>query len=154
MSQLPVLRTIKDARAHDPGKPALIEVPGKWVGAVVTLLTILQHHGHDEVGKRIEALRALSRSRVVTGVLVTNIGPDSQAAKAGIARADVLLRYDGIPLDESEKLKGLTERTDASKKVTIDAARGEQNLVFHVFGGPLGMTVAHLSTRKSASVYQ
>jgi orotate phosphoribosyltransferase len=119
-----VVRTREDATAHIPYEPALIEVPGQWIEAVVSLIDISKKH------KR-------------RGLLVTNIGPDSRAAKAGMIRGDLLLRYRQVRLDRVETLRRLTRR-HSSSKVTIDAVRGDQQLRFEVPQGRLGITVSRL----------
>jgi S1-C subfamily serine protease len=142
MARSPIVRNRCDARVHDPHKPALVEVPGKWVGAVVKLTEAFRQ---GRLGKTIKALQALSKSEASSGVLVAAIGPNSQAAKAGMARGDLLLRYDGVQLEKAKTLTSLTRRTDASKAVTIDAIRGAEKLHFKVHGGWLGMRVETLS---------
>jgi S1-C subfamily serine protease len=141
MPHLPVVRNQKDAQAHDPDKPALVEVPGKRVSAVVALIEAMQNPGDNEVGETIKALRTLEH----IGALVTNIGPYSQAAKAGLARGDVLLRYDERQIGKPETLISLTKRTEASKRVAVQARRGAQELRFEVFGGRLGITISPLT---------
>jgi hypothetical protein len=42
MSQLPVIRSRQDAKAHVPDAPALVEVPGEFVLGVVSLMEALR----------------------------------------------------------------------------------------------------------------
>jgi len=141
MPEAPIVRNLEEATRHNPSNPALVEVPGKYVGAVVGLLGMFQRPSQDHVGFRIEALRKFDSK----GVVVTNIGPGSRSAKTGMARGDVLLTYDGIQLGGSEKLRDLTRRTHHTKQVKIKAVRGKEEVLFEVHGGTLGITVRRLT---------
>jgi hypothetical protein len=127
---LRVIRTREEAKAHNPHEFALIEVPGQWLPVVMAL---------------IKSLPRTPSKYSDSGLVVTNIGPGSQAARAGMARGDVLLRYDGVRLDSAATLKHLTKRftqgAASSKRIIIDATRGEKKLHFEVRGGRLGITV-------------
>ena len=128
----PVIRTWQDAREHDRAEPALVEVPGEWEQALIALIEASAEHRH-------------------TGLMVTNIGPGSQAAKAGMATGDVLLRYNGVQLDDVDTLRGLTKGRSydaaAPGKAIIEAVRGSQEVQFEVSGGPLGITISALLHR-------
>jgi hypothetical protein len=122
-----VLRSRGDQAAGIPGEPALLQVPGEWAHAVVSLVKTSEEHRHN-------------------GLIVTNIGPGSQGARAGMVRGDVLLRYDGVEIDRVETLRHLEKRHtqggEVSRTVSIDAARGSEDLSFEVHGGRLGITVS------------
>jgi PDZ domain len=145
-----VKKTGSDAilSAHNRSEPALVEVPGRLAASTMRLIEALgiiegsKEKADDSLRKAIKTLEAL-RNR--GGVLVTNIGPNSQAAKAGMARGDILLQYDGIMVQKSEALEDLSERTSSSKTVTIRGLRGEKKLRLEVSGGRLGITVQNLS---------
>jgi hypothetical protein len=51
-----VVRTLDEARAHDAGDVAYVEVPGRWVPAIVWLVETLERPGDDEVGKTVKSL--------------------------------------------------------------------------------------------------
>jgi len=113
----------------------LVEVPGQWAHSVVLLIQASQEHRHG-------------------GLMVTNVGRGSHGARAGMARGDVLLRYHGQELDSVRTLQRLIEaHHDASSKkpIRIEAARGPEDLVFEVPGGPLGITVSPLLPRSEIS---
>jgi S1-C subfamily serine protease len=146
-----VIRTVEEARAHDRRRSALVEVPGELVPVVVALTRVLRVPIERDPGRRAGPRRPSprpDRDRRPGGVVVTNIGPGSQAAKAGMARGDILLRYDGVPIDRPGRLKRLAERLapggGASGRVVIEGMRGPTELRFEVRGGPLGMTVSAL----------
>jgi S1-C subfamily serine protease len=147
-----VIRTLAEARAHDRRRRALVEVPGELVPVVIALTRVLREPFEREPARRPEPRRPLRRPdrnpRRGGGVVVTNIGPRSQAAAAGMARGDVLLRYGGIPIDGARSLRRLAERSGAggatSERIIIEGMRGPTEMRFEVRGGPLGMTVGAL----------
>jgi len=151
-----VVRSLEEARAHDRRTPALVEVPGELVHVVVSLIKVLREPADANPSRSIRARRPWrpvprhDLDRRLGGVIVTNIGPGSQAAVAGMARGDMLLRYDGVPINQPEQLKRLTRRRApggaASGRVVIDAMRGPTELHFEVHGGSLGITVSGLFT--------
>ena len=133
-------RRIRIVRTREPlsrrltAEIVLVEIPGQWAHSVVSLIQASQEHRHG-------------------GLMVTNVGPGSHGARAGMARGDVLLRYDGLELDSVTTLRRLTEAHHASTKklIRIEAARGPEDLVFEVLGGSLGITVSPLLHRSVIS---
>jgi len=89
-----------------------------------------------------------------SGLLVTNVGPGSHAAAAGIARGDVLLRGDGAQLDKTETLTRLAGRAHhdgkGRKSLVVEAVRGGQEMTFDVTAGHLGITVSPLLHRSTS----
>jgi membrane-associated protease RseP (regulator of RpoE activity) len=122
-----VFRRWEDCPPGITSERALIEVPGEWAHHVVALVKSSQEFRHS-------------------GLLVTNIGPGSQAARAGMQCGDVLLRFGGQELDSAATLRRLTKTyshgTAAQKPTLIEAARGAEDIEFEVFGGKLGITVS------------
>jgi hypothetical protein len=113
---------------------ALVEVPGVWAHSVLALVRTSQEFRN-------------------LGLLVTNIGPGSQAARAGMKCGDVLLRLDGQELDSAATLRRLTkiytQGAAAQKPIIVDAARGAEDIEFEVSGGKLGITVSPLLYRRA-----
>ena len=115
---------------------ALVEVPGKWAESVVSLIQASREYRH-------------------AGLMVTNVGPGSQGARAGMVRGDVLLRYDGQELESAATLRRLTrihtQGAAARKAIRIEAARATEDVTFEVLGGQLGITVSPLLYRLATS---
>src|SRR5271157_3200822 len=61
----------------------------------------------DITAERAKALNL----KEVRGAEVTNVAEDSPAAKAGIKEADVVLEYDGAPVQVIEQLTRLVRET-------------------------------------------
>jgi S1-C subfamily serine protease len=132
----PVISSWTHAKRHNPSEPALLEVPGEWVGALTALLKLSVEHRHN-------------------GLLVTKNPQQRQAAKAGIARGDVLLRYNGVELDRVRTLRALAKKyarpEHGPEAVTIEASRGSDEISFKLSGGNLGITVSELLYRLNPS---
>src|SRR5437016_13500110 len=84
-----VLRTWEECPPRMTRENVLVEVPGKWAHSVVSLIQASQEYRH-------------------AGLMVTNLGPGSQGARAGMVRGDVLLRYEGQELDNVTTLRRLS----------------------------------------------
>lgn len=133
-----VLRLGDVAGAQSRLGHAIVVTPPQWAQAMASLIKL-----SDEYRQ--------------VGLLVTNVGPSSQAATVGIERGDVLLRYDGVPLEHTEQLtslEGVLAQGQSARPVALDAVSGEREMTFTVAAGPLGITVSPLlhrlgSTRRS-----
>ena len=103
-----------------------------------------------EWARGLASLIKLSDEFRDVGLLVTNVGPSSQAASAGIERGDVLLRYDGVPLETIEQLRnleGVAPQGETPRRVTVEGVRGAREVTFTVTAGRLGITVSALLHR-------
>jgi hypothetical protein len=123
---LPVIRNRENGKTHNPNVPALVEVSGAWVRGLYALTKLSEAHSD--------------------GVMVTNIGPGSIAAEAGMMRGDILLSYDGTPVHNTPTLKALTQPGSLVSwdRVVIEVVRGDDDLRFEVPRGRLGITVSAL----------
>jgi serine protease Do len=57
------------------------------------------------------------------GALVAGVGEDGPAGKAGIQQGDVILRFDGKPVDEMRALPRIVAETSIGKTVKVEAWR-------------------------------
>ena len=60
------------------------------------------------------------------GVLVSDVMADSPAKKAGFDRADVIVEYDGKPMDSPTHLRNAVAQTPIGKKVTVKLIRDKK----------------------------
>ena len=60
------------------------------------------------------------------GVLVSDVMDESPAKKAGFERADVIVEYDGKPMDSPTHLRNAVAQTPVGKKVTIKFIRDKK----------------------------
>ena len=65
-----------------------------------------------------------------SGALVANVTPNSPAAKAGIEAGDVILTFDGIPVETMRVLPKLVARTGIDQEVELEILRrGEHQTI-------------------------
>lgn len=60
------------------------------------------------------------------GVLVSDVMDDSPAKKAGFERADVIVEYDGKPMDSPAHLRNAVAQTSVGKKVAVKIIRDKK----------------------------
>ncbi|MDH4186685.1 MAG: PDZ domain-containing protein, partial [Nitrospira sp.] len=66
------------------------------------------------------------------GVLVSDVMDDSPAKKAGFERADVIVEFDGKPMDSPTHLRNAVAQTPLGKKVPIKVIRDKKPKVIEV----------------------
>ena len=71
------------------------------------------------------------------GALVSSVSPDSPAAIAGIQPSDVILKFDGQPVETMRGLPRAVASTPIGKSVVVDLLRKGENLSVNVTVGRL-----------------
>jgi serine protease Do len=71
------------------------------------------------------------------GALVAKVSPDSPAAAAGIEASDVILKFDGQPIDNMRSLPRAVAATPIGKSVSVELLRKGKALNFDVTIGRL-----------------
>jgi serine protease Do len=71
------------------------------------------------------------------GALVGDVSPDSPAARAGLEAGDILIRYDGTPIDDTNELRFLVAATRPGSSVDLDILRDGKRKVIDVEIGEL-----------------
>ncbi len=66
------------------------------------------------------------------GVLVSDVMEDSPAKKAGFERADVIVEFDGKPMDSPTHLRNAVAQTPLGKKVSIKLIRDKKHKTLDV----------------------
>ena len=79
-----------------------------WLGVSVQPLT-------DELAKSLGVGK--------TGAVVGRVYPQSPAAAAGIQQSDVIVAYDGTPVEDYHHLQRLAAETEVGKRVALDVIR-------------------------------
>jgi serine protease Do len=75
--------------------------------------------------------------RNATGVLVSDVGPDTPAARAGLRRGDVVLAVDGKPVDSPARLRNLIAIAGASTTVVLEVLREGKRVTVRVALGEM-----------------
>jgi serine protease Do len=60
------------------------------------------------------------------GVVVTDVVPNSPAAKAGLRRDDIITAVDNQPVTSPEELRDAIQKAGAGKEVTLQVVRGKE----------------------------
>jgi Do/DeqQ family serine protease len=64
--------------------------------------------------------------REVKGALAGDVKPGSAAARAGIERGDVIVAFDGVPVEDANSLRNRVAATAPGSKVTLTVLRNHQ----------------------------
>jgi serine protease Do len=72
-----------------------------------------------------------------TGALVSTVTEGSPADKAGVKVGDVIIEYDGKPIQHSSQLPILVARTDVGKSVPLTVYRGKEEVRLSLTVGEL-----------------
>jgi len=67
------------------------------------------------------------------GALVADVTPDGPAAKAGLAKGDLVTGFDSKPITDSRTLPRIVAATPIGKTVNIDVLRGGRKQSFHIY---------------------
>jgi C-terminal processing protease CtpA/Prc len=70
--------------------------------------------------------------KVKTGVLVTDVRPGSPAAEAGMAKNDIVQRFDGQEIKDFKDLKNAFAGKKPGDEVTLNVLRGDKEMEFKV----------------------
>jgi len=76
------------------------------------------------------------------GALVANVTPGGPADRAGIEQGDVVLRFDGRPVEEMRKLPRMVAETEINKEVEVVVWRDGREVTLSVVLGELDETEA------------
>jgi S1-C subfamily serine protease len=75
-------------------------------------------------------IRPIDPSRVgvelPSGALVGMVVPGSPAARAGVQRGDVVLKFNGVDVDDAERLRWLSANAGVGKKIVLRLKRGNR----------------------------
>lgn len=83
------------------------------------------------------------------GVLVSDVMGDSPALKAGFQRGDVIVEYDGKPMDSPTHLRNAVAQTHVGKQVPVKVIREKKPKTLEVAIGELPKNLAQAGAEES-----
>ncbi|MBF2098586.1 MAG: trypsin-like peptidase domain-containing protein [Gloeomargaritaceae cyanobacterium C42_A2020_066] len=105
------------------------EVPHPYIGiAMVSLTPELAREANENPNSTV-------RLPEVKGALVSQVIPDSPAAKGGLRRGDVITEIDGKRVDTADDLQKVVEQTQVGERLPVKVRRGDQTLSLTVRTG-------------------
>jgi serine protease Do len=116
-------------------------IPVNMVKRVVAQLVERGKVTRGWVGVALEPLTeelAKSLGVATTGAVVGRVYPDSPAAAAGLTQSDVIVSYDGMPVEDYRHFQRLVADTEVGRRVKIDIIRrrARQTLTVQVAEAP------------------
>lgn len=106
------------------------------INMIKQLLPVLLRDGHltrSALGVNIKDVRELSHEErqavgladgeVVNGAVIDYVGPGGPADKAGLTAGDIIVAFDGTPIEHSAKLQWLASTTGVGRNVTLRVRR-------------------------------
>jgi serine protease Do len=86
------------------------------------------------------------------GALISNIFPDSPAARGGLLSGDVIVMFDGRPINESHELPAMVAREPVGKEVPLKVLRDGKEIELRVKLGEMekGEKMAEQATKESS----
>ncbi len=107
----------------------------------------------DMVENDLERVEKAMAKPLATGLLVTGVGPGSQAAEKGIAVGDIVTSYDGTPTPTLEALGEAKAKAEAAAKtrvsVTLVGAEGTPRTI-ELDAGSIGIGASAVEKGKAA----
>lgn len=89
---------------------------------------------HALAGITVENLRQSARSKASSGVVVTEIEPDSSAERAGLQKGDIILEVNRKPVKDVRDFERLTSQLTPQSAVLILLNRGTSTLFLSISG--------------------
>jgi serine protease Do len=116
-------------------------IPANLARPVVEQLAATGEVARGWLGVRIQPMTSAIAESIgldkARGALVTDVDSDGPAAAAGMQAGDVVVTFDGKPVDRSRQLPRLVAGTTAGKEVPLTLWRDGKEMPFKVTIGPL-----------------
>ncbi len=108
--------------------------------------------GEDDTAALLENARHLRETQPdlfdgAKGIIVLGVAPASQAEAAGFQRGDVIVGYQGEPIDSTEALINRVAKVPLEQSVVVDIIRLGRGMQKRVHGGKLGIEIRNIGTQ-------
>lgn len=78
------------------------------------------------------------------GILIMDVVPDSQGAKAGLSRGDIIIRYGANTINSVDKFGKLATNTTTETRIELTCLRNGSTIKVTLAGGKVGVVLADL----------
>jgi len=131
-------------------------IPSKTVQSVIKDIEAFGHARRGWLGVTIQHVtddiaESLGMDHAM-GALVQDVQPGSPAAKAGLQEGDVIVSFDGKPVDEMRRLPRIVAETPIDKSVTVEFVRGGKHMTRKVQVGEMKDDVKVASSKSHGGV--
>ena len=110
-----------------PGLLAAAALPAAFAQRAHSAESVVVQRGGSYLGIGVEDIDSAKAKELKLkeerGALITSVTPDGPAAKAGIKEGDVVMEYNGTPVQGTEQLQRLVHETPAGREVRIVVSR-------------------------------
>lgn len=126
-----------------------------WTWTAVLLLTPTAAANDDARSAIERAIAPVLANPPATGLLIFEVAPDTQAAKARFQPGDVLTHYDGQPVESLADLSRIARTVFQEKrKLLILVRRGEQEIEAEFDPAPLGLRLVPVRAKESRLLWR
>jgi serine protease Do len=116
-------------------------IPSSLAKTVITQLTEFGRTKRGWLGVRIQAVTPEIAESLnfgtARGALISSISEDGPAAKAGLEPGDIVLMFDGKPIEEMRRLPRIVAETTVNKEVAISLWRNGETIEKKIVVGEL-----------------
>lgn len=82
------------------------------------------------------------------GAIITRVEPNSPADEAGVREGDIIIEWDGKPVEDSNRLSLLVKRTEIGKPVKVIVIREGERVALDVTTGELPAELARMGSEE------
>jgi serine protease Do len=119
------------------------------------VISELQEHGKVRRGWLGVGIQAMSEEIAESlgidqekGAIITRVEPNSPADEAGVREGDIIIKWDGKDIEDSNRLSLLVKRTEIGKPVKVLVIREGEQITLDVTTGELPAELARMGSEE------